>query len=245
MSNSDDVRIELMEEGDFPVAFDTAAKAFGHQARDGIWMAVNPGWDTPEGLEKGGMLMEKRWRNVTTDRDGNPNTMFLKATVPDPKEPTRRVLAGMAIWEQCSMVEGRGVPLPEDRNAIDLGRAPNERERRFISQAIFSLHKPRLELAKAIAATDKPALLALDICAVNPAFQRRGIAGKLVEWGLREAERRGGIEAVTEASDMGRPVYARVGMKQIGDGIMYNLDEEFADRDMPPNVFMRSQPPGV
>ena len=79
---------------------------------------------------------------------------------------------------------------------------------------------------------------------MSPAFQRRGIAGKLTKWGLKEAERRGGLEAVLEAvleaSAMGRPVYERLGFKVEGTEIPYNVDEEFAGRDMPASVFMRT-----
>lgn len=244
-----DVRIDVIDnEADFPAAFDSAAKAFGHQAHDAIWMAMNPGWDTTEGLAKGAARMTKRWHGVTKDHDGNPNTVFLKATVPDPQDPSRRVLAGMAIWEQCSMVEGRGVPVSEDPRT-DMGMTDlyptDETQQRFLAQAMYSLHKPRLDLVKAIASTATPALLALDLCAVNPAFQRRGIAGKLVEWGLQEAERRGGLEAVMEASVMGKPVYARVGFQADGQGIEFNMDKEFSGRDLPPNVFMRSRLPAA
>ena len=79
---------------------------------------------------------------------------------------------------------------------------------------------------------------------MSPALQRRGIAGKLTKWGLKESERRGGLEAVLEAvleaSAMGRPVYERLGFKAEGTEIPYNVDEEFAGRDMPASVFMRT-----
>lgn len=245
MSSPTDVRIELIDsEADFPPAFEASAQAFGHQARDAIWMGMNPGWDTPEGAQKASARMAKRWRGITKDHDGNPNTIFLKATVPDPDKPSRRVIAGLAIWQQCSMVDGRGEPVAEDTHVErDMGELypGNEPEQRFLSQAMYSLHKQRLDLVRAIAATDRPSLLALDICAVNPKFQRRGIAGKLVEWGLAEAERRGGLEAVMEASVMGRPVYKRVGFEDDG-AVVYDVDEEFKGRDMPANVFMRSRP---
>ena len=245
---SSDVRIEVItDEADFAPAFETTAQAFGTQARDGIWMAMNRGWDTPEGKKNNVSRLMSRWRGVTKDRDGNPNTVFLKATVPEPNDSSKRVIAGMAIWEQVSNAEGRGVPpsgdIPSVIKDMDLaGLYPdNQAEQRYLAQAMYSLHKPRLDLVRSIANTEKPAILALDICAVSPDFQRRGIAGKLVQWGLDEAERRGGLEAVMEASSMGRAVYARAGFKQDGPEIVYEIDEEFAHRPMPSNIFMRSQ----
>ena len=219
------------------------AEAFGRQTRDGIWMIVHSDWDTPEGLRRGASHLATRWREVTRDREGNLNTIFLKATVADPGDPAKRVLAGMAIWEQCSIVEGWGNPVSVDTDK-DFGMAEhypdNELERRFVSQAMTSFYKPRQDLANVIASSSRPALFALDLCAVSPAFQRRGIAGKLTKWGLKEAERRGGLEAVLEASAMGRPVYERLGFKVEGTEIPYNVDKEFAGRDMPASVFMRT-----
>lgn len=245
---SSDVRVEIIDnEADFAPAFEVTAQAFGTQARDGVWMAMNPGWDTPEGKKANAARMASRWRGVTKDRDGNPNTVFLKATVPDPADSSKRVIGGLAIWEQVSNAEGRGVPISGDVPAVirDMDLASmypgNEAEQRYLGQAMYSLHKPRLDLVRSIANSDKPAILALDICAVSPDFQRRGIAGKLVQWGLEEAERRGGLEAVMEASSMGRAVYARAGFKQDGPEITYAIDGEFAHRPMPSNIFMRSQ----
>ena len=245
---SSDVRVEVIDnEADFGPAFEASAQAFAVQARDGIWMAMNPGWDTPEGKQNNVSRLVSRWRGVTKDRDGNPNTVFIKATVPDPQDPSKRVIAGLAIWEQVSNAEGRGAPPSGDVPSVikDMGLPSlypgNEAEQRYLAQTMYSLHKPRLDLVRSIANTEKPAILALDICAVSPDFQRRGIAGKLVQWGLDEAERRGGLEAVMEASSMGRAVYARVGFKQDGPEITYEIDGEFAHRPMPSNIFMRSQ----
>lgn len=77
---------------------------------------------------------------------------------------------------------------------------------------------------------------------MDPEFQRRGIAGKLVAWGLEEAERRGGLECTTEASPMGRVVYGRLGFGAEGSGedLVYVVDDEFKDRDKPEILFMRT-----
>lgn len=79
----------------------------------------------------------------------------------------------------------------------------------------------------------------LDLCAVDPAFQRRGVASRLVEWGLQEAQRRGGLECLTEASVMGRLAYERLGFRPEGE-IEYKVDEEFRTRSMPSNLYMRT-----
>ncbi len=60
-----------------------------------------------------------------------------------------------------------------------------------------------------------------------------------MEWGLEEARRRGNLEAVTEASVMGRRAYERLGFRPQAE-IVYEVDEEFRDRDRPSNLFMRT-----
>lgn len=82
--------------------------------------------------------------------------------------------------------------------------------------------------------------MALDMCAVDPVYQRKGIARELVQWGLDEARRRGGLEAITEASSMGRHVYEKMGFQAEGPDIEYAVDSEFESRKRPSNIFMRT-----
>jgi hypothetical protein len=60
--------------------------------------------------------------------------------------------------------------------------------------------------------------------------------------GLEEAQRLGDIEAITEASRMGRSVYKRLGFHEVAE-IEYEVDEEFNDQSMPSNVFLRTRAP--
>ncbi|KXJ90140.1 hypothetical protein Micbo1qcDRAFT_164645, partial [Microdochium bolleyi] len=225
-----DVRLEVVDD---PSAFYGAAddgvnsaqtviaNAFGHQIRDAVWRGLNPGWETPEGAKASAVRNVQRWKSISTDKDGRPNTIFLVATVPgDDRESTGegegggdsyktgRRIVGFAIWAQISMVPGYGDPVYADiRNVdgkgFDLAKAlfpNNEREQRYMGQAFASLLKRRASLVREKAAAfergelrqgEKPASFHLDLCVVDPAWQRRGIAQKLVGWGLEEAKRRG------------------------------------------------------
>ncbi|KAL2853599.1 hypothetical protein BJX68DRAFT_265067 [Aspergillus pseudodeflectus] len=239
------VRIEpITTAHDFARFFDITALTFGHQIHDGIWSAFNPGWDTPAGREAGIARLVGRWESTTTDREGRPNTVFLKAVVPGGSSGEgEEEIAGVAIWVQASNVPGYG-----DKPATDLGEAmdlealypDNPTEQRYLRQLDASLHGRRVALVSEIATTDSPALMVLDLCTVDPAFQRRGIARGLVQWGLDEAKRRGGLEAVTEASAMGRHVYGQLGFVQEGGEMEAKVDEEFRGRAWPSNVFMRT-----
>ncbi|KAF7554016.1 hypothetical protein G7Z17_g3223 [Cylindrodendrum hubeiense] len=241
-SNASDLRVELITDAeDINASFDCTCKTFGSQTGDGIWIVMNPGWDTPEGKAKGAQRMVERWAGVKPDNKGELNVMHVKATLPDPERQGERVLVGVAIWVHASAVEGQGdVPVEDTRADLKALYPDNEAEQRYGCQLLESLHRRRFEVIKEKATASPPSVMVLDLCVVDPAFQGKGIARKLVQWGLDEAQRRGGIEAILEASSMGRHVYAKMGFKSEGD-ILYTVDPEFADRERPGNLFMRTQ----
>ncbi|KAI9369390.1 hypothetical protein BJX61DRAFT_149172 [Aspergillus egyptiacus] len=228
-----------------PRFFDITAAAFGHQAADSIWTSMNPLWDTPPGRSAAISRLTQRLSSTTTNRNGDPNTVFLQATVPT--SDGEEEIAGVAIWVQSSVVPGFGDPPTATlREAMDLEALyPGmEAEQRYLCQVDAALHRRRGEVVREVARRDRegsvPAVWALDLCAVDPKFQRRGVAMALVERGLEEARRRGGLEAVLEASSMGRHVYSKLGFVQEGGEIEYDVDEEFRERERPSNVFMRT-----
>jgi GNAT superfamily N-acetyltransferase len=238
---ADDLRIELITDpADFDSTYTCISNAFGNQTADGVWIGMNPDWDTPEGKKRHAADLVKRWKSGQASK----NIMFLKASLPDGESTGRRIV-GAAIWVHASLVPGQGEPHSEPDFA---SLYPDDaREQRWLQQAIRGLHRARIAALenKAAQAQDKsdPAqtsLMVLDLCIVDPPFQGRGIAKQLVTWGLDEARRRGGIEAAMEASAMGRHVYARLGFKQVGGEVDYQVDEEFRDRPLPSNVFMRT-----
>ncbi|KAK8099515.1 uncharacterized protein PG998_012756 [Apiospora kogelbergensis] len=244
-----DVRIELMSSpDDFAAGYEVLCGAFGRQINDAIWTAMNPGWDTPQAKKEHVARLVERWQSTTTNQAGDPNAVFLKATVPDPRDAQKRVVAGMAIWCQLSFVDGLGdEPKDDPPPFLDELHPDDERARRFCAQMIKSLVRRRIEYVRSLSLSCSssssspeggrgiPATFTLDICAVDPRFQRRGVAVAL-------ARRRGGLEATTEASAMGRHAYARLGFRpEPGRGdLVYEVDEEFRDRELPPNLFMRT-----
>lgn len=233
-----DPRISQVEnDAEIARAFDICAAGFGTQTGDAIWMGTHPGWDTPEGREKGIAGLKSTLTNATTNKNGDPNIVFLKAEL-------EGRMAGFAIWKQLSAVEGHGEPpVTEEQRLKDMqAKYPgNEVETRWVYQLMASLQRQRTALVKQKATTEQPALYVLDICAVDPAFQGKGIAKKLVQWGMDEAKRRGDLELITEGSSMGRGVYKKFGFVQEGPEIAYELDEEFRGRKTPSNVFMRTK----
>lgn len=229
--------------GDVVDGFDVICATFGRQTHDAMWMAFNPGWDTTEGKQACAQRMVKRWEGVTKDRNGDPNTVFLKATVPTDQEGARSRVVGFAVWVQLSVVEGYGdKPVEDLGTAMDLDELypGNEAEQDYLRKLDRSFHGKRTEVVKAKASSSLPAVYALDLCVVDPEYQGRGIAKELVRWGIAEAERRGGLELVTEGSIMGRRVYEKLGFKPQWPEIEYEVDPQFAARSRPSNVFMRT-----
>ncbi|OHE91916.1 acetyltransferase [Colletotrichum orchidophilum] len=239
-----DVRVEVISQPeDFTQVAEVVRDAFGHQARDGVFISMNPDWDTPEGLVRSAERMAHRLSTVNKNNKGEPNSVYLKATVPDPENAGQRRIVGMAIWAQQSAVEGHGDP-PSKDSIKELGLESvfpgNEAEQRYAAACMSSLHKRRKEVIAEKATADQPAVFVLNMCSVDPKFQGKGIAKKLVQWGLDEAKRRGGLELLLEASSMGRHVYAKLGFKQEGPEIEYDVEEQFVHRERPSNIFMRT-----
>lgn len=244
---TDDLQIAVIQDAaDFTGAFECCAKAFGDQIHDNIWITLSPGWDTPSGRAAGAARMVKRWQSTTKDSEGRPNTIFLKATLPDPDHPGSRRVVGIAVWAQLSFVPGRGnapsADLSTPEGLKEMYGADDEAGARFASQLWASLVAPRVALVREKEKADPPAIWILDLCAVHPDFQRKGIALELVRWGLEEGKRRGGLESSTEASVMGRHVYRKLGFQPVKE-IHYEVDEELrGGRDLPSNLFMRTSP---
>jgi ribosomal protein S18 acetylase RimI-like enzyme len=57
--------------------------------------------------------------------------------------------------------------------------------------------------------------LYMALLAVDPKCQRMGVGRKLLEWGLEKADREG-LECWIEASPAGKPLYEKVGWREVG-----------------------------
>ncbi|KAF2226202.1 hypothetical protein BDZ85DRAFT_76986 [Elsinoe ampelina] len=243
-SNQDEVTIGLAEsERDLEQAYFCLCEAFARQAKDSVWMLMNPGWDTEEGRKRNAQHMIAAWKSIPTNKDGEPNALYLTAKVPDPDKPGDHRVAGIAVWKQLSFVDGQGIAFTGDMS--EPLKSLDDKNRRFAGQMFKSMWKRRIAYLHEVSAQgsgrNPPAIFVLDICGVDPAFQRRGIAAKLVQWGLEEAKKRGNLECTTEGSAMGRGVYRKLGFKNEGEGdIKWEVDDEFASWDKPPNIFLRT-----
>jgi GNAT superfamily N-acetyltransferase len=232
-------------EDHFQDLFAVTAAAFGGQTNDAFWTSIYPGWDTTEGAARGAERMKTGWRNTQHDKDGRPYTVMLQASIPTPDEQGRRIV-GVAIWCQYSVVEGHGVKpidgtIDQVREKLGLTQLypDDEDKQRYVARGWQCLTADRNRAIQEASTREIPATFVLDILAVHPDAQKRGIAGRLAGWGLEEAHRRGGLECTTEGSKMGRSVYAKLGMRPVKQ-IEWDMGDTQKEgyRDMPDNVFM-------
>jgi aminocarboxymuconate-semialdehyde decarboxylase len=143
MATQDQIIVSPVEtENDLIQANYCVSEAFGRQTKDAVWMLMNPGWDTEAGQKLNAQTLIKRWRSTTTNKDGNPNTIFLKATLSHPSKDGERKVVGMAIWAQQSYVEGYGDPFVGDmKEALNILEGD---DKRFADQMFCSLWKRRI-----------------------------------------------------------------------------------------------------
>jgi hypothetical protein len=164
---------------DFGRLSDIAANAFARQAKDGVWVILHPGWDTRKVRENAISANIKRWSSIRKDRSGDLNTIFLKATVPRQDETDKEDIAGVAVCAQASMVDGYGDTPTTDIDKIMVVKAlypGNVAKQEYLRQPLSSFHERRVEIKNEIAWSSSPALMIPDLCAVDPAFQRLGVA---------------------------------------------------------------------
>ena len=254
-----ELRIEVVQDPkDLHGIYDVQCDAFGRQTDDAFWCLMNPGWDTPEGKALAMSLLEGRFNSTTKDRNGHPNAVFVKATLPRSDGSDLRDIIGFAIWVQFSAFPGNefgDLPVEDLAKVMDLGKLypGNETQQKLCARLDACLHRQRTQVIKDKAQAAEAArqrgeeppstsVFALDICAVSSAAQGKGAGKALVQWGINEARARGDLECVVEASPMGRRVYEKFGFRQVGGFIHYEVEPHLADRFQDTNVFMRTRP---
>lgn len=122
-------------------------------------------------------------------------TRYLKASLPD------GTIVGFAKWN--FFLENTSEP----QHPWNMELPPNTHKELY--EFFFgSLDKARNEAMKG----KKHFLMA--VLAVMPEYQRMGVGGKLLEWGLQEADREG-VECWIDASPFGLGLYKKFGWKEV------------------------------
>ena len=77
----------------------------------------------------------------------------------------------------------------------------------------------------------------LHMLGTDPAHHRRGVGSLGLQWGLAQADRLG-VEAYLEASEMGRPLYARWGFEEVRR-LEFDARDFGADKEMRHTIMRR------
>jgi GNAT superfamily N-acetyltransferase len=219
-----DVRVqEVDSEDDMAGFYDVARSSFGLQTKDAFWLAMNSGYDTPEGFAANVEKQAKRWRST----HGKGFTYFVKAVVTDEDGVER--IGGATIWTEYSTDRNPPAEALDEVMDLEASFPGDETRQRYLRQLFRSFRRRRLEVIKE-AGKHGRSIMVLDVCCVRPEYQGMGLARRMVQWGLDLAATRGpdgkGLECFTEASDYGRPVYLKMGFETDSE-LTYDLDPEF------------------
>jgi GNAT superfamily N-acetyltransferase len=187
------VQVLPAEDADMHRIFSIAALAFDRN--EPFWDLMYPNHWTEEGKRAGGERMLKT-------KHEDPNTIFLKAVGPETGE-----IMGMAKWNVYDNV------MPDMSEITDAGdHWESKDDREYATAMVNAFLKDRNEAVKA----GQGNLVSLDILAIDPAYQRRGVGSALVKWGTDKADEMG-VDAVVESSVFGKGLYQKNGFVFIKD----------------------------
>lgn len=173
------------EDADMPRLFEITSLAFKHN--EPFWDAMYPHHDTPSGRQQGGARFVKA-------KHADPNTLYLKAV-----DASSGEIAGFAKWNVF-----RNRFQPPARAEGDFWDSPDDKE--YCQHLMTEFNRDRIAYLKS---TEGNAVN-LDICVIDPKYQRMGIGGLLVSWGVEKADELG-FDAIVESSVFGKGLYEKHG----------------------------------
>ncbi|KAK5123915.1 hypothetical protein LTR85_002112 [Meristemomyces frigidus] len=199
--------LEAQDE-DIPRLFAICSLAFGQT--EPAWRAFFPNHWTAAGRIAGAERYLKT-------KQSDPNATYHKAVDTDTSE-----IVGFSIW---TVYQDRLLDYPPDE-----APAPtywdNADDAEYAMSIIGYIMKQRIEYIKSL----KGNAVHLNTLAVVPAYQRRGIGGKLLSWGLQRADELG-FASFLESSAMGRGLYEKHGFVFQRD-MTIGVPEKFAGREL-------------
>lgn len=191
------------EDADMPRLFEITSLAF--KDNEPFWDAMYPRHDTPEGRRIGGERFVKA-------KHADPNTLYLKAV-----DENTGDIAGFAKWN----VFRNRFPAPAKAEGDFWD---NDEEKAYTQHLMTEFNRDRMTYLKL---TNGNAVN-LDICVIDPKYQRMGIGGLLVEWGINKADELG-FDAIVESSVFGKGLYEKNGFEFKKD-VTLPLPDKWADR---------------
>lgn len=190
------------EDEDMTTLFTIGSRAFADN--EPFWDATYPNHKTPEGRAKGG-------QRFLEAKQGDPHVRYCKAV-----DESNGEIVGFARW----LLYKDYIPKPAPYG--DHWEDPEEAE--YVGHLLDEF----LAVRGAFIEKTGGNVVCLDICAIDPDHQRKGIGGKLVAWGTQKADEMG-IDAVVESSVFGKGLYEKNGYVFQRD-VELPVPEKFAHR---------------
>lgn len=202
-----DTQVLEAKEADMHRIFEICSLAFDRN--EPYFDATYPKHWTESGRHQGG-------ERFTHTKNSDPHTTYLKAF-----DASTGEILGMAKWNIY------------DDHIPDFDKAHDEKEdywdnddEKAFSEALAKVFYD--ERNAAITRTGGK-ILCLDILAVDPEYQRKGVGAALVKWGADKADAMG-YEAVVESSPFGKGLYLKHGFEFV-NYVVLDPGDRFADRE--------------
>lgn len=186
--------------------FEIISLAFGHEHAyvEALW----PNHDTPAGREAGA-------ERLLFAKQNQPWAKFLK--VVDTNEDTgKEEIAGFMKWDVYAQEDGSGI-VPEVPVHMPEQYYENQDANDYADYIWNEFTRRRWDAVRKTGGR----IVSLDIAAVDPKYQRRGVGKMLMQYGVDVADKLG-VESVVEASRRGRFLYQNFGFTILEDVTITN-----------------------
>ncbi|KAF2690120.1 hypothetical protein K458DRAFT_289798 [Lentithecium fluviatile CBS 122367] len=191
------LKLDLCTEADMPRAFEIISLAFGHIHAyvEAVW----PEHDTPSGRAAGA-------ERLLIAKQTQPWTHLCKVTDTDTGE-----MVGFAKWDVYDGV------VPEVPTSMPEKYYKDDDAKKYAEYIWGEFTRRRWESVRESGGN----LVSLDITSVDPKHHRRGAGSLFMQYGTAIADKLG-VEAVVEASRMGRYLYENFGFQILEDVLIPN-----------------------
>ncbi|KAI1139235.1 hypothetical protein F5Y05DRAFT_381212 [Hypoxylon sp. FL0543] len=224
MASANKIDVALLADEDIPTCFQIVSKSFGH---DAAFVDIYfPNHDTPSGQAQGSQRLAA-WKRRSE------NSTFLKAVLRAGPGDQERVI-GLAIWTYMKEAPPADLAKFEDVEEV----WPDKGDREYMTRLWREYVVPR---SKAINDSQGKGAYVLELLAVHPDYQRLGAGTALVKWGTKAADEKG-VAAVVEATQIGRHLYERCGLRTEIEEMVFDVGEEFVGRRKLQLTFLKWEP---
>lgn len=226
-TNEENVKISKIEsEEEIEECFEVMSLAFGKDKP--MFNAMYPEHQTTKGKRQGIDRLQKNWKSKKDDL----NFHFLKATI-------SQKIVGFAIWiimTSTENLESENAEEEFDLNAM----YPNQPLAQEWLKQIWPIY---IKQRRNVVHEDQTPVIALELCAVRPDIQRKGVGKSLSNWGVQFGKQNNIREAVLEASVEGVGCYTKAGFIHQSPIDFVTVDQSLTQvRKFPTLCFMRTGP---